>query len=41
MRVDVFVDFISLLLEFFIKFVYFRFDKVRFRGDKVSLIEIK
>lgn len=34
MRVDVSADFISPLLEFSTKSVYFRFDKVRSRGTK-------
>lgn len=41
MRVDVSADFISPLLEFSTKSVYFRFDKVRFRGDKASPTETK
>lgn len=34
MRVDVSADFISPLLEFSTKSVYFRFDKVRSRGGQ-------
>lgn len=41
MRVDVSADFISPLLEFSTKSVYFRFDKVRSRGDKASPTETK